>query len=700
VFNAYFTGEKMKKFIMITAVVLACGVVSADMFGTGANQFDIDFVTISGDASSANGTNISQYSSEDVEYKTFADPVNDYRIGKFEISNDQFAKFATNSNIVWTGVDVPSNRISWFEAAQFINYLNTSTGNQAAYKLTEATMSAWNVGDTGYNASNPFRNSNAKYFVPTENEWVKAAYWNGASLQIYATKNDAAPGEWSSTGGANSDGQAAGWNYDYAYPNNSSITGQPWDVTADYSPEELNGTHDMMGNVKEWMESPYYKGDYSSGGVYHAIRGGAYNNYVNNLSSSYRISYSSFFESSGLGFRVASTVPELTLLLNAPNEHDTMYTGQIQNIEWSSIGFDTEVHIEYSINNGQDWIGVSPSGIENTGSYDWLVPAVASTECLIRISKLDDSSVYDISDNTFEIFEPTVTVLQPNGGERTLKESNYEVLWSSNLPEGSVSIEYSSDSGASWQTITTTEDTGSYNWHISGPESRDYLIRISDVDGLPAYDRSEHSFTVYTCQNQLPGDINGDCIVDLADFAIVAESWLEKGHAKIYNYSLDISPMWTIEGQWEFGVPTGGGGSENGNQDPTSGYTGYNVYGVNLNGDYTIASEGPYFLTSTPFNCSGFYNVKLRFARWLNTDIQGYVQSKVEVSNDATNWTVLWENTAAIVDGDWQILEYDVSETADNETTVYFRWSYEIPNTRAYPYSGWNIDDIEISGKR
>jgi len=44
-------------------------------------------------------------------------------------------------------------------------------------------------------------------------------------------------------------------------------------------------------------------------------------------------------------------------------------------------------------------------------------------------------------------------------------------------------------------------------------------------------------------------------------------------------------------------------------------------------------------------------------------------------------------------------LACQVSGTADNEATVYFRWSYEILDDRAYPYSGWNIDDIELLGK-
>ena len=42
--------------VSVAAIGLAAGGAMADDFGTGANKFTIDFVTISGDAGSANGT--------------------------------------------------------------------------------------------------------------------------------------------------------------------------------------------------------------------------------------------------------------------------------------------------------------------------------------------------------------------------------------------------------------------------------------------------------------------------------------------------------------------------------------------------------------------------------------------------------------------------------------------------------------------
>ena len=132
----------MKRVLLASLCVLfISGIVSADTFGTGANQFEIDFVTISGDTNPTSGIGI----------------VNgDYRMGMYEITNDQYAKFAYN-NPSHKGGSLPASKITWYEAAQFVNFLNTSTANPAAYKFTGDTFGVWSSGDAGYDAANPFR---------------------------------------------------------------------------------------------------------------------------------------------------------------------------------------------------------------------------------------------------------------------------------------------------------------------------------------------------------------------------------------------------------------------------------------------------------------------------------------------------------------------------------------------------------------
>ncbi len=298
----------MKNTLILLAAVLLASNVLADIFGTGANQFTIDFVDISGDTNPASG----------IPTGTgfiFMGVNNDYRIGTYEITNDQWNKFVNAYGTVtgspstaydegpdWTGTNKPINEVSWFEAAQFVNWLNTSSGYTQAYKFTGTqgqsnyTFVPWGAGDTGYDADNPFRNSEAFYFLPTKNEWFKAAYWNGMSLQTYATTDDSIP--------------VAG--VDTLF--DLETFGPPWNVGS--GSEELNGTFDMMGNVTEWMENPHAAGRYTSGAG-RSVHGGGYRSDYDILSSSAlrRFNYPDA-EGNNKGFRVASVVYEPVISIN------------------------------------------------------------------------------------------------------------------------------------------------------------------------------------------------------------------------------------------------------------------------------------------------------------------------------------------------------------------------------------------------
>ena len=168
----------------------------------------------------------------------------------------------------------------------------------------------------------------------------------------------------------------------------------------------------------------------------------------------------------------------------------------------------------------------------------------------------------------------------------------------------------------------------------------------------------------------------------------------------IYDFPLDSDPGWILEGQWEFGMPTGQGGNRCGNPDPNSGYTGTNVFGVNLNGDYDVDVGPLYSLLAGPFDLRGYSDVSVRFARWLNTDEPHYVTASVDVSTDGENWGTVWESETAITDSQWVPVERPLGAEADGQSEVYLRWTYQVVGERAYPCSGWNLDDIRLIGRR
>ena len=271
--------------------------VYADTFGTGDNQFEIDFVTISGDTNPTSGYGIVN---------------NDYRMGIYEITNSQWISFVNSTartvtgspsyayryDSHWTGTNLPTSNVSWLEAAQFVNWLNTSTGHQAAYNFTgtqgteDYTFSVWDVTEA-WDGTNLYRHKDAYYFLPTEDEWAKAAYWNGTTFQTYATTGDNVP--------------VAGIDSNF-----ESVIGQPWDVGS--GSEELNGTYDMMGNLLEWMENPRVSGDYLPNS-YRSDRGGYYDHLAPGISSSFRRYAYPDLENYGISFRVASVPEPATLVL-------------------------------------------------------------------------------------------------------------------------------------------------------------------------------------------------------------------------------------------------------------------------------------------------------------------------------------------------------------------------------------------------
>jgi hypothetical protein len=265
----------------------------ADTFGTSGKEFTIDFRNIGNTSNAADTTGYGA-----VPYE--------YRVGTYEITQDAITR-ATASGMAnvtagpWTG-NQPAATISWYEAAAFVNWLNTSTGKTAAYNLTFSgswsmtlwsSEQAWTAGGT-----NLYRNKDAFYFLPSENEWYKAAYYNpgGSNYFLYPTASSSVP-----------TAVASGTNAGTAVYNQSFGQGPAGvDVAGALS---SYGTMGQGGNVWERTESAF-DGSNSLSSENRAIRGGNWYGTEFNLRSSVRLSIDPTPEgSSDIGFRVAS-VPE------------------------------------------------------------------------------------------------------------------------------------------------------------------------------------------------------------------------------------------------------------------------------------------------------------------------------------------------------------------------------------------------------
>ncbi|PIE90414.1 MAG: hypothetical protein CR997_06390 [Acidobacteria bacterium] len=164
--------------------------------------------------------------------------------------------------------------------------------------------------------------------------------------------------------------------------------------------------------------------------------------------------------------------------------------------------------------------------------------------------------------------------------------------------------------------------------------------------------------------------------------------------------SFDADPSWQIDNGnasngWEFGTPTGGGG-QHGSPDPTGGYTGDHVYGVNLTGDYlNNLGADELKLTSAEIAIPDFSTLKFSFRRWLGVESPSYDHARLKISFDSGPFETLWENSQAIADSDWVLVTYDLTNLAQGHSSFQLRWTQGATDG-SYTYCGWNIDDLHL----
>ena len=271
--------------------LLACAAMAA-LITSASATVTMDWVTV-GNAN--NDPSSTGYGAVDYEYK----------IGKYEVTNAQYGEFLnakgqTNSGGIYnTGMagygitqtgssgsfsytvngtlaNRPVVYVSWFDAARFANWMMNGQGSSdmesGAYTLAGATSGIITA------------NIGAQVYLPSENEWHKAAYYNAANASHSPFPN-----------GQNTI-STADMNYIYS-------VGSSTDVGTYISAPSAYGTFDQGGNVWEWTDSVI--------GSSRGISGGAWNSDAINLSIIYHYYIVPTSESYDLGFRIAS-VPEPT----------------------------------------------------------------------------------------------------------------------------------------------------------------------------------------------------------------------------------------------------------------------------------------------------------------------------------------------------------------------------------------------------
>ena len=310
----------MSRLLIISALLLTsftCANAELVIFGSGANQFTMEFAEVGnpGNPSAA--------------YLTWARSVGEvdhhYRIGKYEVSRDQFEKAGFGLSLAdlssYGGNDPrkPATGMNWYRALQFVNNLNTSKGYSPAYKFdVNGSFKLWTPAEAGFNSANQYRNTLAVFFLPNMDEWFKAGYYDPTKATHSVFGN-----YWNYANQSENLPTAVG----SGTAQNSAVYGQP--LSSGPAPIDnagglsYYGTMGQNGNASEWLENAY-DGVNNIPGEYVVMRGGSWFDGIGSVSQD-AVNYVSpelepqIYKGSDqltIGFRVAM-IPEpssLTLL--------------------------------------------------------------------------------------------------------------------------------------------------------------------------------------------------------------------------------------------------------------------------------------------------------------------------------------------------------------------------------------------------
>ncbi len=280
-------GKAIARGLLVATIVASTVVTQADTITHGTTTINMDFVCVGNPGNTAN-TRYGMPGYGAVGYN--------YRIGKYEVSADQWAAvIAADGNVGnaghWSGLQ-PTTYVSWDEAAKFCNWLTTGSANSGYYTIVDGVATENALDHNAYASAH-----GTTYFIPTEDEWYKAAYYDpnkagGAGYYDYPTGSNNVPDGINFAGDTAFDAVFNRW-YDQGQPNAVNNAG----VLSPY------GTMGQGGNVSEWNETPINR-------YFRVIRGGSWVNSSQDLVASDGGGGNVTVDGSYyIGFRVAS-IPE------------------------------------------------------------------------------------------------------------------------------------------------------------------------------------------------------------------------------------------------------------------------------------------------------------------------------------------------------------------------------------------------------
>ena len=182
--------------------------------------------------------------------------------------------------------------------------------------------------------------------------------------------------------------------------------------------------------------------------------------------------------------------------VTSPNGGEVFCGGTTQNITWED---NIPGNVDILLFKDGQLFSIISSSTASDGSYTWNFPGGPNPipGYQIRISSVDDSNIFDISDSTFTI-GCNITLVSPNGGEEWCAGTTETIIWTQNFV-GNVVIQLFKGGFFHSEIFGSTPNDSSMIWNIPfNMSGSDYKIKISSVnDGIS--DGSDSSFSIIAC---------------------------------------------------------------------------------------------------------------------------------------------------------------------------------------------------------